>query len=280
MERRNFLKLPLALSGAILATSALGVQPASAATIPVTPKPVALKGFGYGSSSGAGALGRLNSLNLQWNYGWSAKYPLTPTNFIPMIRDNDYVDKDILNIKAQLGLTKTKNLLGFNEPDLASQANMSVDEVIRLWPKLEATGLRLGSPATIKPNAVWMDSFMTRAQKARLRVDFVTMHCYQWPDTEDFLRKLDLLHEKWGLPVWVTEYAVADFSATSLSNNRYTRTDVNTYMKETVQGMRERPWVERFAWKTRAASDPKMGTSALFDSRGWRTSTGKLYASL
>lgn len=278
MERRNFLKLPLAAGAAILATGALGAQPATASTVPT--HPIALKGFGYGSSSGDGALGRLTSLNTQWNYSWSAKYQLTPTNYIPMIRDTDYIDKDIANIKLQLPLTKAKNLLGFNEPDLASQANMSVDEAINLWPKLQATGLRLGSPATIKPNAKWMDEFMTKAQLKRLRIDFVTMHCYQWPDTEDFLRKLDLLHEKWGLPVWVTEYAVADFSATSLSNNRYSRTDVNTYMKETVQGMRERPWVERFAWKTRAASDPKMGTSALFDHRGWRTSTGKLYASL
>jgi hypothetical protein len=277
LDRRNFLRLPLAAGAAILATGAIGAQPASAVVAPL-PKAVALKGFGYGK--GVGQLGRLLSLNTQWNYGWAGKYPLTPINYVPMVRDTDYFEKNLLNIKNQLSITKSENLLGFNEPDLASQANMSVDEAIRLWGKLEELGLRLGSPATIKPNAEWMDSFMTKAKKARLRIDFATMHCYQWPDTADFLRKLDMLHEKWGLPVWVTEYAVADFSATTLANNRYSRTDVNRYMKETVQAMREREWVERFAWKTRASSDPKMGTSALFDHRGWRTSTGKLYASL
>ena len=38
-------------------------------------------------------------------------------------------------------------LLGFNEPDLAEQANMTVEKALELWPRLEATGMRLGSPA-------------------------------------------------------------------------------------------------------------------------------------
>jgi hypothetical protein len=44
--------------------------------------------------------------------------------------------------------------------------------------------------------------------------------------------------------------------------------------------MRKMPYVERFAWKNRPIMDPVMGNSALFDTRGWRTSTGRLYASL
>lgn len=277
MERRNFLKFPLAIGGAVLATQAVGIKAASAADIPAAR---ALKGLGYGTSSGDGAAARLKSVNTQWNYGWSAKYSLTPTNFIPMVRDADYVDKDILNIRAQLSTTKTKHLLGFNEPDLSSQANMSVDEAIRLWPKLESTGLRLGSPATIKPNALWMDEFMTKAKAKGLRIDFVTMHCYQWPNAGSFFTKLDTLHDKWGLPIWVTEYAVADWNATATRKNIYSRTQVNEYMQETVEGMRARPYVERFAWKTRKAGDYVMGSSALFHTDGALTTTGKLYASL
>ena len=273
MERRNFLKLPLAISGAVLATSAMGIQPASAATVR------ALKGFGYGGTDAA-ALKRLKSLNLDWYYGWSAKYPTTPTNFIPMIRDSDFLDKRLLSIKAQLGETKATNLLGFNEPDHAGQANLTVDEAVRLWPKLEATGMRLGSPSTISPNAAWMDSFMTKAKNTGLRIDFLTMHCYQYPNAATFLRKLDTLHEKWGLPVWVTEYAVADWNASATQKNIYSRTQVNEYMQATVEGMRQRPFVERFAWKTRAVGDYKMSSSVIFHTDGSLTSTGKLYASL
>ncbi|WP_237715317.1 hypothetical protein [Arthrobacter sp. TB 23] len=34
-------------------------------------------------------------------------------------------------------------------------------------------------------------------------------------------------------------------------------------MRGTVAGMRAMPYVEPFAWKTRAITDPKMGNSAL-----------------
>jgi hypothetical protein len=40
-----------------------------------------------------------------------------------------------------------KTILGFNEPDLAGQANMTVGQALDLWPRLQATGRRLGSPA-------------------------------------------------------------------------------------------------------------------------------------
>lgn len=280
MERRDFLKLPLAVGGALLAANGLslatgtGLQSASAAVYPT-----GLKGFGWGAS-GDQALKQLNSLNLDWYYGWSSKYPTTPTNFVPMVWGGGAVDQSISNIKSQLALTKATTILGFNEPDFEQQADMTTGEAVALWPKLEATGLRLGSPATIKPNAWWMDTFMTKAKNAGLRIDFVTCHIYGWPNAADFLRKIDTLHEKWGKPVWVTEYAVADFSANETTPNRYSRSQVNEFMEATVKGMRERPYVERFAWKTRAAGDIKMGSSAIFHTDGSLTSTGRLYASL
>lgn len=273
MERRDFLRLPLALTGVVLATGAMGIQPASAATTKT------LKGLGYGGTDAA-ALKRLKSLNLDWYYGWGAKYPTIPTNFIPMIRDNRKLDRDLRDLTLQLPVTKAKVLLGFNEPDHPKQANLTVDQALALWPRLEATGLRLGSPATISPNAAWMDEFMTKAKKTGRRVDFVTMHCYQWPKASSFFTKLDTLHDKWGLPVWVTEYAVADWNASATQKNKYSRSQVNEYMQETVEGMRQRPFVERFAWKTRAVGDYVMSSSILFHTDGSLTTTGKLYASL
>lgn len=274
MERRNFLKLPLAIGGAVLATQAVGIQPASAAT------PRALKGMGYVGSNTALDLKKLASLKLQWYYGWGAKYPTIPTNFIPMIRDNRKLDRDIRDFKLQLPETKAKILLGFNEPDYAAQANLTVDQALSLWPKLEATGMRLGSPATVGANVEWMNSFMTKAKKSGRRVDFVCMHRYAWPKATQFLDIVDALHDKWGKPVWVTEFAVADWNATATTPNRYSRTQVNEFMEAVVTGLRQRPHVERFAWKTRPAGDLKMGSSAIFHTNGSLTTTGKLYASL
>ncbi len=244
----------------------------------------ALKGFGHGGE-GVPADKQRAALNLDWYYGWSAECPGAGAGFVPMIWGGGKVAKGLATVKEELPRTKATHLLGFNEPDLKKsrylpQANISVNKAISLWPRLEASGLRLGAPATIKPTAVWLDQFMSKAESKGLRIDFMPVHIYGWPEADDFLDKLADLHDKYQLPIWVTEFAVADFKAGKARKNRYSRTQVNTFMQEAVDGMRAMPYVERFAWKTRASTDPKMGTSALFHTNGSLTSTGKLYASL
>ena len=73
-------------------------------------------------------------------------------------------------------------LLGFNEPDLAGQSNMTVDAALDLWPQLQATGQRLGSPAVgvrrRRPRAAGStSSWPARAQRG-YRVDFIALHWY------------------------------------------------------------------------------------------------------
>jgi hypothetical protein len=287
MERRKFLAMPLAAMaapGALLAANAGSAQATSApAAVPSVTLPAdTLKGFGHGGKD-ALALKQINSLNLDWYYTWGARYYVTARpSFVPMIKDAArLLEQDALGlVTRQLAETKTKHLLGFNEPDHKSQANMTVDDAIRLWPKLVATGLRLGAPAPAGTNSLWLESFMAKAKAKGLRVDFVTMHRYAWPKADDFLNKVTMLHEKYGKPVWVTEYAVADWNATSTRRSIYSRAQTEDFMRATVAGMRAMPFVERFAWKTRPTGDPKMGCSALFHTNGTLTSTGRLYASL
>lgn len=240
----------------------------------------AVKGFGHG---GEGALAdrQRAALNLKWGYGWSADKPGSGFGeFVPMIWGGGDVDDALATVRRELPVTKATHLLGFNEPDLAAQSRMSVDRAAYLWPRLEGLGLRLGAPATIRPNAVWLDDFMRLVDRRGLRVDFMPVHIYGWPDADDFLGKLEDVHAKYGRPVWVTEYAVADFRAESKRANRYTPAQAERFMAETVAGMREMPFVERFAWKTRGVNDPQMWVSALFQSDGSLTSRGRLYASL
>ena len=201
----------------------------------------ALKGIGHGGRN-ALASKQLTALNVDWYYDWRSRYTSTAKGFVPMVRDAGDLDENAISyLTGQLPKTQAPALLGFNEPDLKGQADMSVFEALRLWPQLEAAGLRLGSPATIKPNSDWLEEFMIKAEKQGRRVDFMTMHCYGWPNSEDFLRKVEALHEKYQRPVWVTEYAVADFKAKTKTANRYTRAQVNTFMAETVEGMRAMP---------------------------------------
>ena len=271
LDRRKFLTLAaLAAPGAILAANAV---PAQAAT-------PALKGIGYSNSTDL-ARYQIKMLNVAWHYNWEPYCNLTTPPWTPMVKNAKRLEEGaIAKIMSGLPQTQAKHLLGFNEPDHTAQANMSVDQAISLWPQLQKTGLRLGSPAAVNPTSPWLSDFMAKAKNKGLRVDFMTMHRYAWPNVEDFLANVTGLYEKYGKPIWVTEYAVADWQASSTKPSRYSRATTEYFMKATVAEMRKMPYVERFAWKNRPITDPVMGNSALFDTRGWRTSTGKLYASL
>lgn len=279
MERRQFLIMPLAAlaaQGAPLMATAATIAPAA-----IHP-PRALKGVAHGGDD-ALALKQLRSLKADWYYSWAAKYTIaTSPAFVPMIWSaNTLLQRNAIgDVMSQLPETKTKHLLSFNEPDHPGQASMSVDEAIGLWPHLQSTGLRLGSPGTVNAASPWLDQFMTKANKANLRVDFMTMHCYGPPDVGSFLAKVAYLHHKYGRPVWVTEFAVADWSATPSHPSRYTGMEIRSFMRAAVAGMRAMPFVERFAWKTREPFDPAMGSSALYHTDGRLTATGRLYASL
>ena len=64
---------------------------------------------------------------------------------------------------------------------MSGQANMSPGQALSLWPQLEATGMRLGSPAVADDGATpggWLDQFMSGAAARGYRVNFITLHWY------------------------------------------------------------------------------------------------------
>jgi hypothetical protein len=299
LERRNFLRLGLAGVGAVgLSTQGLGIQAASAVTI--TP----LKGIGYSDkvrldpNNPAFTIDgwkRIQSLNPQWWYNWNQRRfdgvgDTLGSKFVPMLWSDS--PTRLASLEADLAsCNMPTRVLGFNEPDLDSQANMTTGEARRAWRALEKAAavenLKIGSPVTISPNAWWMDRFMTDATELEdpdLKIDFVTCHIYQNPDVATFLRKIDTLHDRWGKDVWVTETAVADFNATpgigTAKSTRYTRAQVNQYMVDLWPELKKRPWLLRFAWKTRNVNDNQMWFSSLFNDDGSLTSTGIKYRDL
>ncbi|HEY2793984.1 MAG TPA: sigma-70 family RNA polymerase sigma factor, partial [Micromonosporaceae bacterium] len=150
--------------------------PTHAASTPATSD---RKGVSAWSFNGVGSA--LKQSGASWYYTWSTTHSgiTTPhgVQFVPMIWGPGSVTTSALaQAKAAGG-----ELLGFNEPDLASQSNMTVAQALKLWPKLEATGLKLGSPAVASGGATaggWLDQFMTGAADRGYRVDFITLHWY------------------------------------------------------------------------------------------------------
>ena len=157
MDRRTFLTAmaaALAAAGASSAATPPGPVPAPSTASPARTAISAfraLKGAAHGGDD-ALALRQIRSLNASWYYSWGSAYTVTTKPaFVPMVWSaNALLRKDALgDVARQLPQTRTKHLLAFNEPDHPGQASMSVDEAIRLWPHLQSTGLRLGSPATV-----------------------------------------------------------------------------------------------------------------------------------
>jgi hypothetical protein len=222
-----------------------------------------------------------------WYYNWrnspnSGTVPagVTAPEYVPMLSNAGAVTA--ANISA---LTTAKSngaykyLLGFNEPDLSSQANMTVTQAIGLWPQLIATGLTLGSPAPSWPNA-WFDTFMTQASAHNYRVDFISLHYYAPPNTatsvSDLKTFLTNAYNKYKKPIWLTEFGAPDCKALGWCGSNaaaLTQAQVDAFVPQVIAMLEDLSFVQRYAWFV-DASQSGFELSAVFNSDGSLTQTG------
>lgn len=114
-------------------------------------------------------------MNPVWSYDWNTVETSSPNvEYVPM-RHNRYWNA-YANINNKQDST---HVLGFNEPNSSSQANMTVAQAIAEWPNLMASGLRLGSPAPTDGGLSWLYDFIDQADALNYRVDFVAVHFYK-----------------------------------------------------------------------------------------------------
>jgi len=224
------------------------------------------KGFVY-TWRDATAATKINSMNPDWYYTWSlSQIHDVNVPFVPMI----WSSKSL----AQLPGVKGDVVLGFNEPDRTDQSNTDVPTAVKYWPQFKATGKRLGSPATAgNPTKGWQRDFMISCSAD---VDFMCVHWYGSANPHTLLSLLHDLYDQYKKPIWITEFAVADWSATTQS--KYSESQVIDFMEAVLPALDDLPYVERYCWKTRTTSDVNMGTSALFNDDGTLTRLGKVYS--
>lgn len=150
------------------------------------------------------------NLDVDWLYNWSLDRN-SPLNweYVP-IRQVRYWPPLDQDWKVR-GAT---HLLGYNEPDRPDQANMSVADAISSWPDLLGTGLRVGAPAVSDGGrSGWLYPFMTQADAAGLRVDFVPVHYYWCFNPADpngaatqMYNFLKATYDQVKRPLWITEW--------------------------------------------------------------------------
>ena len=225
-------------------------------------------------------------LNPVWHYSWNwellEEYP-EGVEFVPMIWDERNVNEENLSYLEDLANDGSINyLLGFNEPDLISQANMTVEEAIALWPDLESVGVPLGSPVTASTSSTWFSDFMSRATEENLRIDFVAVHIYDVSNVDIFVQKLEEVFEKYGKPIWITEFALRDWRADNNNPNRYSEEDVLLFMQQLLPRLEELDFVHRYAWFDTSPNNPnyeKLRTADLITENNQLTSLGAYYSS-
>ena len=249
---------------------------------------------------------QMQSLNLGWYYTWGLTgSPGLNLKFTPMCWGAPDAAK--LN-QIPTGSTE---LLAFNEPDgnnSGAQSNMSIAQIVQLWPQLRATGLRIGSiaaytsplatsfteppgppaPGRLPPaqgslTTSYFDALWTALSQANMTPDFIALHWYAPPDAAGFLKWIDDIYAKYNKPIWITEMCPADWNAGNPGQpafERYTVAEIQQFMQQVVTGMYARPYVERFSWKTRPTSDINMGNGGLIANDGTLTPLGQFYATL
>ncbi len=217
-----------------------------------------------------------------WYYTWGTPMPSpSPQNceFVSMFWGSGNVTDPYISTVEQLkAQNSVKYVLGFNEPDRSDQSNMTVSQALSLWPKLESIGLPLGSPAASWPTNQWIYDFLDSAIAENLRVDFICVHMYVGTDDNNFVQVLQQLHAKYNLPIWITEFATADWNASSPAANQYTPADVLGFMQRLLPKLDSLGYVQRYSWFSGDPSSSALWPSALVDVNGKLTALGTWYA--
>ena len=176
--------------------------------------------------------------------------------------------------------------LGFNEPDGAKQSNLTVDQAISLWPRLERMNMPLVSPAPVNPGNSWITSFMGQANSLGFQVDALAAHTYPSPNggsSDALISSLQSYHDSFGLPVWLTEFSAVDWNG----NATWTEEDNYNWLAEFMWRAESLPWLRHYSLflftadtnnpTTTSPSDPVGQRSNAFQTNGTPTSFGELY---
>ncbi|KAJ7597857.1 glycosyl hydrolase catalytic core-domain-containing protein [Mycena floridula] len=216
-----------------------------------------------------------------WYHHWQdgpVKQMPSKNEYVPMFWGSKSWDKWNTR-KAEMKKKTPQHLLGFNEPDISSQANMSPSYAADVWMQeihpWAAKGVKLGSPA-IAWDLNWMDNFLKEIKKRGGHIDFMTLHWYgSYKDIAGFKKFISSAHSRFGYKIWVTELGVTTGSYPSQQQTK-------NFMMNAFSWMDSTGYVDRASWFGcfEASSPPDSyatGKNALFKSAGHLSDMGFWY---
>jgi hypothetical protein len=195
----------------------------------------------------------LVTLGVSWWYDWALDPTgCTSTPFVPMVWGGGTAAGITSQVSAGAA-AGYKYVLGFNEPDNASQSNIPVATAISLWPSFNNPAVLIGSPAT-QGNATglaWIQDFMGQVNAdttGRLRVDFIATHWYGWnagacdPGANSLQSWIEGIEAIPGnRPIWLTEWGC-------LNQSNPNAATVQAFYAGALAMFAKHPRVVRYAW--------------------------------
>ncbi|CAM9119621.1 unnamed protein product, partial [Ectocarpus fasciculatus] len=228
---------------------------------------------------------------MSWWYNWSpamitsevkVAQSASGCEYIPMIwGEKDLDSTRLANLDS---LDQSSYMLGFNEPNFGSQANLTPQEAAALWSTVKSEAATLGaeivSPAvnfcggdcTKEDPYEWLDEFFSACEgiDGGCEVTAIAVHIYTCEVR--YLNKIIYGYLKYDLPIWVTEFACADDAA------YMTEASQAAYLADALRLLELHPSVARYAWFTgRGGDDVGVTGSDLLSATGVLTDVGSVF---
>jgi hypothetical protein len=196
-------------------------------------------------------------MQTDWAYNYDDHTTATDPayfNFVPMVHDASWEPLSDLQSRdpGWLRQSQPAYLLTYNEPDNASQANMTVSQTIALWPSLQALNVPLVGPAMQNEQDSWENSFYQAIATNGYRVDYTAVHLYVPPNASSVISDLQSEYNAYGRPVWLTEFSPVDWSG----NQGWTEDDDYNFLAEFMWMAEGQEWFKRYAIFPFSGSNP------------------------
>lgn len=191
---------------------------------------------------------------VSWSYNWANTPAASQENmyqqygiqFVPMCWNNNYSAENIAAYYAA-HTDKQNYLLGYNEPNLTDQANMTPTQAAANWEDLvtlaKNNNARLISPAmnwgTLSgySNGVqWLQEFFTKVNPDDIYGIAVHIYMNAAKATLGDLQR----YKVFGKPLWLTEFCAWDGCSSSAAQCQF--------MAQCINSLEQDPDLERYAW--------------------------------
>lgn len=226
-----------------------------------------------------------DNYNTTWYYNWGlgATDESIEVEFVPMSWSKSD-DRTSLEKMEAIGKNMAFNHhMAFNEPDNSSQSNLTVEQALDAYPKLLASGLRLGAPGVENVqystssdsfnDDAWIKEFMDGCVARGYRVDFIPAHDYVRRSKSTFIERFEALHDRYNIPIWVTEY---NYGNPNMGSANLTVEQGYANIKGLTEALEKTDFVERYNWYYFFGADSGIGGMT----NGQLNITGQFYRDL